>query len=157
MILHIVIAASLLIAPAVPAAAAVREVGQTELRTLISKGAGQSLSDILLSLGENIGGSPVDVRAFDADGLVYALLLMQPDGRIASVVIDARTGEMLPLRSRRAIDVLTSAQPKSNDDGSDPAAAPQRNAGDPVIYRHLFRNRETDRDRHRSGSKGKKK
>jgi len=110
MIRRIAISALVALSFATSASADVREVDQSELRGLIKSGEAQSLAIVLKAIGSSIDGDPVDVRAFDADGLVYALMFMMSDGKLAMIVVDAVSGQVLPPRSQRASLVLTTAQ-----------------------------------------------
>jgi hypothetical protein len=90
-------------------AAAVTELGQSALRKNVKSGQYVSLGDIFAMIEASIEGELIDIRAFDADGLVYRVLIMLPDGKIVSMVVDAVTGEFLPPKSERAVLVSEAA------------------------------------------------
>lgn len=73
-----------------------REIGQAELRRMVATGQSLSLSRVIDVATRTTAGEPVDVRLFDSDGLYYRIVVVQPSGRLFRLVMDARTGEILP-------------------------------------------------------------
>jgi hypothetical protein len=92
-----------------PAHAAVSELSQSQLRKSVKSADYLGLAEVFDLVIQNINGEIVDVRAFDADGLCYRALVMLPDGKLGSFIIDAATGEFLAPRSERAILVSNAA------------------------------------------------
>lgn len=110
MIRRAVICAALCLGLAGPATAAVRELDASEIRSVVNAGGGQSLAVVLKSVSRSYNGNPVDVRAFDADGLVYAIMLVDDAGKVSMIVIDAVSNQVLNPRSSRAQEVLTAVK-----------------------------------------------
>ena len=90
--------------------AGVREVDQDELRGMVQAGKGLSLGTVLSTVAQTTGGETVGARAFDADGLIYTILVMLNNGKMAYVFIDGVTGQVVNPSSTRAKDVLALAQ-----------------------------------------------
>lgn len=101
----------------IPAQGAVRELGQQELRQSVKAGRSLSLQRILASIPGSISGEPVDVRAFDAGRIYYHVLVMQPNGQLTSVVVDAATGRAISGNSAQAKAVREAARKNSGSNG----------------------------------------
>lgn len=114
MIRKILIASVLATGLVLPAhAQTARELDQDELRQNVEAGRSLALAKILEMISKSVDGDPVDVRAFDVDGIVYRILLMMPGGKLASVVVDAATGKFLPANSSRVKVVSKAAKKKA--------------------------------------------
>ncbi len=127
MIRRIAISALIAFSFTTAAHADIREVGQGELRRLVKAGQAYGLSDIMKAYAANLEGEFVDARAFDADGLVYALMFVMPDGKVATVVIDAISAQVLPARSSRAATVVQVAKQTPGTQGNSSQAANKSN------------------------------
>ena len=82
-----------------------REIGQKELRRTIDAGQSLDLLRVMSIVGRATQGEAVDVRLFEMDGLFYRVVIVQPSGRLVSLVMDARTGDLLPSSSTTAAQV----------------------------------------------------
>ena len=98
---------------ATSAYADVRELARTELRENVRSGQSMSLRQLKAVVAKRVQGELVDVRAFEAEGVVYRILVKKPDGTLAAAVVDARTGRFLSSRSEVVKDVMAAA--KSNN------------------------------------------
>lgn len=98
--------------------AAVRELDQDELRAAVQGGQGLGLGDVLKTVAQQVQGDTVDVRVFDADGLIYNILVMLPNGKMAYVFVDAATGDFVAPNSSRAQDVLAAAKSSKGNNGN---------------------------------------
>jgi hypothetical protein len=99
---------TLVVAP--QANAETHEFSQSELRAMVAQGQAKGLATILRTVGQRVKGETLDARAFDADGLVYQISIMLPDGRIANVYVDGVTGEFVMPRTSRANAVKKAAK-----------------------------------------------
>ncbi len=86
-------------------AAGVRELSQAELRQNVNSGQYISLAQLLDYIEKSVQGDLIDVRAFDADGIIYRVLVMTPAGKLASVTVDAKTGNLLDSNSALAVEI----------------------------------------------------
>lgn len=108
-----------------------RELSQEEIRKVVESNISLSPRTILDAVRKRVAGEIVDVRMFDADGICYRVLLVLPNGKLASVIVDAATGVLLAGNSRRAKSVVTvarshpskSGRSKSNKNGGRSANA----------------------------------
>jgi hypothetical protein len=108
----------LLLLPALAAGGAgARELGQDELRRLSASGVTADMAKVLAMVRREVRGEPMDLRAFDLDGIFYQVIVMRPDGRMVSVVVDARTGRFVPANSRAARAVRAEAAASGGDRG----------------------------------------
>ncbi|WP_171241270.1 PepSY domain-containing protein [Ruegeria sp. HKCCA5491] len=80
--------------------AAPRELKHSELRKVTRSGGAIRLKNVIKGVEKIIGGTPVDARAFQADGVYYRILVKKPNGSIISVIVDAKTGVVVPNKSR---------------------------------------------------------
>ena len=55
-------------------------------------------------------GALLDVGLYEVGALYYRVLVRRPDGRVVSAVMDARTGEFLPVSSAAAQSVQQTAR-----------------------------------------------
>ena len=94
-------------------ALAARELSPDELRKNVETGRSKSLAAALDIVGRSIDGETVDVRAFDADGICYRMLIMRPSGQLVSVIVDAVSGKFLSGQSPRGQQVTEAAQKSS--------------------------------------------
>lgn len=101
---------AIVLAPHSASAAGVRELSQTELRGIVEAGHSLSLRSILNSIKITVSGEPVDVRAFESNGVYYHVLVMRPNGQLTSVVVDAATGLTLSSASANAQAVRQAAR-----------------------------------------------
>lgn len=81
------------------------ELSQKELRASLAAGHSKPLGPILNMIDRQTDGSPIDVRAFDADGLIYSVLVLLSDGTMGFVFVDGQTGDFVSPRSKRAESV----------------------------------------------------
>lgn len=86
-----------------------REVGQVELRHMVTAGQSLSLSRIMQVVSRSTAGEPVDVRLFESSGLFYRVVVMQPSGKLVRLVLDAQTGQLLADTSPTAKRVRAAA------------------------------------------------
>lgn len=103
------------------ASAQVRELGQSELRASVAAGRSLGLRQLLQSVQSRVEGELVDVRAFESGDIFYKILVKLPDGRLASVVVDARTGQFVNPNSSAAknIQAASSGNGKANGKAKD--------------------------------------
>ncbi len=94
-------------------AAPLTELSQTELRETVNSGRSVSVKDALKAVRQLVPGDPVDVRAFDGNGVFYRVLVMQASGVVRAIVIDASTGKVLPPSSPTAREVNAKASSKA--------------------------------------------
>lgn len=105
-------------------ALAARELGADELRENVETGRSRSLGAALDIVSRAVEGETVDVRAFDADGICYRMLIMTPSGQLVSVIVDAATGKFLSGDSPRGQQVREAAKtPSGKSSISKPAQA----------------------------------
>ena len=95
-------------------ALAARELTPEELRENVDKGKTKSLATALAIVSRNVEGEAVDVRAFDADGICYRMLIMLPSGKLVSVIFDAVSGTFLAGDSPRGKQVSEAAKTSSS-------------------------------------------
>ena len=93
-----------------PAAAQMREVDQDELRRSVQTGQSVPLSRIMSRVSASVEGQILDVRAFEGGGIYYRVLIKQPNGRLGSVILDAKSGQFMRANSQVAQDVVRSAK-----------------------------------------------
>jgi hypothetical protein len=105
--------AGLAAAAATAAPAEVRELSGAELRDSVAAGQSRPLGPIVEMVGRQVEGEFVDARAYDADGIYYRILIRTPDGKLASVIVDARTGGFVSARSDVAQDIVATARSRS--------------------------------------------
>ncbi|MGB3314471.1 MAG: hypothetical protein WBB85_08655, partial [Albidovulum sp.] len=105
------------LAPSLAWAAEPRELNQNELRQSVDAGRSLGLQKILSSIKRRVSGEPVDVRAFETDGIYYHVLVMQPNGVLASVIVDAATGRMVSGKSANAKAVRQAARANPSGKG----------------------------------------
>lgn len=118
MMVRLLPAFCLLVLPALAAGgAAARELGQDELRRLSASGASADMAAVLDMVRREVRGEPMDVRAFDIGGVYYQVIVMRPDGRMVSVVVDARTGRFVPSNARAAREVRAEAAASAGNNG----------------------------------------
>lgn len=91
-------------------ASSARELGQSELRQIARAGTSVSLKDALTSVSRSLQASVLDVRAFDADGLYYRVVLKDRLGHLLGVVIDAQTGRELAANSPLRREIMAAAK-----------------------------------------------
>lgn len=77
----------------------IREVGQAELRKIVTAGGILSLKTAVKAVADSTGAEPIEARAFLADGVVYRMVLKREDGSLFSVIIDATSGRQVPSKS----------------------------------------------------------
>jgi hypothetical protein len=112
------------------AGAAGAELDQSELRSMVTSGQAVTTDSVFRQIRQDMDGEPVDLRAFDVDGVYFRVLVKLLDGRIVSVVVDATTGDYVSPRSAKAREVreLAHEAPGSNGRGNVNANA-NSNAG----------------------------
>ncbi|MEH6774288.1 MAG: hypothetical protein V7668_10220, partial [Cereibacter changlensis] len=88
---------ALALAAFLPATAgAWQELDRAELRAKVRSGDSLSLSRVLGQLRQRVPGEAIDVRALSGEGVFYRIIVRQPNGQLASVVVDAANGELVP-------------------------------------------------------------
>lgn len=87
-----------------------RELSQEEIRRVVASNNSLSPRIILDKVRKRVVGEIVDVRVFDVNGICFRVLLVLPSGKLASVVVDAATGDLLAGNSQRAKTVTKSAR-----------------------------------------------
>jgi len=136
-------------------AASARELSQAELRENVESGDSLSLARVLNVVQKSVDGKFVDARAFEIDGIFYRVLVMLPSGKLASVVVDAKTGKLLPGNSARAKDIRQAARKTSASKGTKPGIGPgNNNAGGNGNGRN--KNNKSNNGKSKGGGKGKK-
>jgi hypothetical protein len=98
---------------AMPAFADVRELSRGEIRENVRLGKSLSFSQMLSAAKGITSGEVVDVRAFDAGGVYYRILVKRPDGKLGALVLDATTGALMSARSSAVKEVMAAAKDKS--------------------------------------------
>ncbi|MCX8955545.1 hypothetical protein OU790_19190, partial [Ruegeria sp. NA] len=78
---------------------AVRELKQAELRKATTSGNAIRLQKVIKGVEQVFGGTPIDARAFQADKVYYRVLVKKPNGKIVSVIVNAKTGVVVSNRS----------------------------------------------------------
>ena len=106
--------------------AAARELSPEEMRENVDNGRTRSLAAALDIVSRNVEGQTIDVRAFDADGICYRMLVLQPSGKLVSVIVDAVSGKFLDGTSSRGKQVTAAAQ-KSKGKSSGSAGKTAKN------------------------------
>ena len=89
-----------------PAVAELRELSQSELRRSVQNGQSVSLSRIMSRVSSAIDGEIVDVRAFQDGQIYYRVLIKQPNGRLGSVILEARSGQFMRANSSIAREIV---------------------------------------------------
>lgn len=87
-----------------------REVARADLRRAIEDGRALPFSSLQATVEDRMDGRLVDVALFDLDDLFYRVLVRQPDGRLVSAVLDARSGAFLPVSTETAQRVQNAAR-----------------------------------------------
>jgi hypothetical protein len=95
---------------AAAASADVRELSGAELRESVATGQSRPLGPIVEMVGRQVEGEFIDARAYESDGIYYRILLRTPDGKLASVIVDARTGGFVSARSGIAQEIVAAAR-----------------------------------------------
>ncbi|WP_210092777.1 hypothetical protein [Ruegeria sp. HKCCSP346] len=101
--------------------AAARELKQAELRKATSSGQAIRLKKVIKGVERVFGGTPVNARAFQTDEVYYRILVKKPNGKIISVIVNAKTGVVVPNRSSVGRQVTEAAKTAPGN----PAAASQ--------------------------------
>jgi len=108
---------------ATPVLADVRELPRDEIRASVRSGESMSLRQLKRVISARVEGELVDVRAFEADGIVYRVLIKKSDGTLAVAVVDASSGRFLSGRSEVAKDVMAAAKANGGKGNARSAAA----------------------------------
>ena len=108
---------------ATPVLADVRELPRDEIRASVRSGESMSLRQLKRVISTRVEGELVDVRAFEADGIVYRVLIKKSDGTLAVAVVDASSGRFLSGRSEVAKDVMAAAKANGGKGNARSAAA----------------------------------
>lgn len=95
---------------ATASAADVRELARDEIRQNVRTGQTLSLQRLLSVVSQRIQGDMVDVRAFDAGGIYYRVLVKRPNGQLAALVIDARTGALASGNSAVGREIMAASK-----------------------------------------------
>ncbi len=90
--------------------AAARELKQAELRMATASGGAIRLKKVIKGVEKAFGGTPVDARAFRADQVYYRILVKKPNGKIISVIVNAKTGVVVPNRSSVGLQISEAAK-----------------------------------------------
>ena len=74
----------------------VRELSQSELRAAIASDRAIASYRLINGVEDYTGGSVMDMRAFDVDGIVtYRILIREVDGGLGAIMIDANSGRVV--------------------------------------------------------------
>ncbi len=92
--------------------AAPQELSQQQLRQSVATGRSLGLQRVLDGVARAEPGKTVDVRAFDAGGVYFHVLVMKPNGQLVSVVVDAASGHIASSGSALAKEVRNAAKTK---------------------------------------------
>jgi hypothetical protein len=96
-----------------PSLASGHEVDRSSLRQAIAEGSAIPFSDLQEKVETRMAGALVDVSLYDVGSLYYRVLVRQPDGRMVSAVLEARTGSFVPVSSDAARAVQDTARTRS--------------------------------------------
>ena len=103
---------------ALPAVAAeVRELSQNEIRDIVATGQSKDLGALMAIVGQNIAGELVDVRSFEAGDIFFQMTVLLSDGSLVTVIINGRTGALLPSNSEEAKVVRAAAKANGRNGG----------------------------------------
>lgn len=105
-------AAVLISLPCLALADQPREVGQGELRRMVASGQSLQMSRMAEIVVGQTGGTPVDIRLFDTDGLYYLVIAQKPSGQMIRLVMNARSGDILANASPIVARVYAAASDK---------------------------------------------
>jgi len=113
------------------AQAATRELGQSELRQATASGDTISLKRVIDGAAKIVGGTPVDARAFESGDIFYRILVKKPNGRIVSVIVNARTGKSVSKNSSigRQISAAAKSSTTKSKTGTGKSGRGNNNAG----------------------------
>lgn len=82
-----------------------REISQSELRNLVASGRSVTLDSVFSRIRNDTGGDPVDVRAFSLEDVYYKVMVVMPNGKLVSIVVEAQSGRFLPPQSYKALAI----------------------------------------------------
>lgn len=99
-------------------AAPFREIFGEELRTFAAREQAIPFSRLLAKVRAAIGGELLDVRAFSDGRVYYRVVMIQPDGHLLGVIVDAITGEYVSPQSPIASSIA-----RVVDNGRSPSKA----------------------------------
>lgn len=103
-------------------AAPIQELTGKQLRSALATAQVVEPRMVMQKVETTLGGQALDIRFFQSDGLYYRVLVKSVDGRLASVVVDAKSGKLMPSSTPAAIAVNAAAA------GVVPQVAPSANA-----------------------------
>ena len=110
--------------------AATNELNRKELRALSAEMNLPEFSEILAKLESRFDGAMLDVRAFESDGIYYRVLWKLPNGKLAAIVLNAESGEVMPKDSAVTKSVMAVANSnKSKGKSASAKGAGNSNAG----------------------------
>jgi hypothetical protein len=89
------------------------EVDRSALRRAIADGEAIPFSDLQNKVEARLAGALVDVSLYDVGSLYYRVLVRQPNGRMVSAVLEARTGSFVPVSSDAARAVQDTARTRN--------------------------------------------
>jgi hypothetical protein len=91
-------------------AAVASDVDRTDLRGAIERGEALPLYSLQERIEQRMDGALVDVSVYSVGELYYRVLVRQRNGRMVSAVVDARTGDFVPVSSPIARTVQENAR-----------------------------------------------
>ena len=101
--------------------ATVREISGSELRKIVNAGEAVSLKRAIEAVESSLGGVPIEVRAFDAQGVFYRIVMKRPNGTLFSIIIDAGTGREVAKDSSVGKEINAAASAKASQGKSQSA------------------------------------
>lgn len=97
---HITIIAILISVLPGLAMADIKELSQAELRAAVAERGAISTRSLISGVEDFTGGSVLDIRAFDVDGVVtYRIVVSQDDGQVSTLMVDGATGRAVSATS----------------------------------------------------------
>lgn len=94
--LSVVLLATALASAALPGAARADDDDHDRARSALEQGKARPLAEILKAVRPRLGGRIVDVDFDNENGVyVYEFKVIQPDGRVREVYVNAQTGRIM--------------------------------------------------------------
>ena len=110
---------------------ATRELNQSELRRASITGKTIGLKRAIDSVAASVGGTAVEARAFKSDDVFYRILVKKPNGKVVSVIVNARTGRLVSNKSSvgRQISATAKSSPSKLSRSNRNSANGKNNGG----------------------------
>lgn len=127
------------------ALAEIAELSQAELRRAVADSGAISTRRLIAGVEDYTGGTVVDIRAFDVDGVViYRIIVRLDDGQVSALMVDGTTGRAVSADSDSGKQITalsasgtgspqlpdTANENASANASSDASAGRNANAGD---------------------------